>query len=95
MRCWWRFTHGHARYWHEGQDIHLEWIHAYFNQPIRDHPVWVVGRDVENNWVRMRCRCDSNEKITGRVEGDQVEIVWIRRDRATEEEIATVLARYP
>lgn len=96
MRCWWRITHeDRVGHWHEGQDIHLRWIQAYFDQPIRDQPVWVVGRDADGNRVRMRCQCDSNEKITGRVEGERVEILWMRRDQATDENVAALLARYP
>jgi hypothetical protein len=91
MRCWWRRTTGNrVGRWHEGEDLHLEWIRGYFHQPIRDHPVWVSGRDENGDQVTLHCWCNSNEKITGRMEDEQVEIVWARRER----EEADVLARY-
>jgi len=91
MRCWWRRTTGNrVGRWHEGRDLHLEWIRRYFEQPIRHRPVEIVGRDIDNEQVNIHFVCDSNEKITGRIEDEQVEIVWIREGR----DVAAILARY-
>lgn len=91
MRCWWRRIHGNRiGSWQEGEEIHLKWIRAYFDQPIRDLPVWIVVRDEDGDLLPIRCWSDSNDKIRGEMDDGSMDIVWARPAIGE-----AVLHRYP
>lgn len=76
--------------WQEADSHHRRLIIAYFRQPIRDHPVDIRVEDDDGNEVLLQCMAETNDKITGTLDGVHIEIVQCRRDRVEE-----TLARYP
>ncbi len=75
--------------WRPVDSPYRQWIHNYFRQPVRDHPVIVVTQE-DGNDIAFECMAETNDKISGVTTGGQrMEIVWCREDRADE-----TLARY-
>lgn len=82
LECYWRKHHRNNKIsqWTRDQEngLYMQWIRSYFQQPIRDQPILVVGTHPESGEERsLRCMADNNEKITGvTFGGNQIEIIW-------------------
>lgn len=85
LECYWRKHNRNNMIgsWERDEEngLYMQWIRSYFQQPIRDRPIIVIGTHPDTGEERsLRCMADSNEKITG-ITGitfgeSRIEIVW-------------------
>lgn len=76
--------------WEEVGSPYSDWIQAYFQQPIRDQMVDIVVEDDDGDDITLQCMADSNNKITGILNGQRIEIVQCHSDK-----VQQTLVRYP
>lgn len=82
--------HNRITEWQEADTPYCDWIRAYFRQSVRDQPVTITVEDDDGDDVNLECMADSNDKITGVMNGQRIEILQCHRDRIEE-----TLERYP